>query len=279
MINNRQKWITLGIFAAIVLACTLLSLFKIKKESTFIYSDVGQLKGKTISGVKTKMPNSSAKIFLDGYFGVSFGSYKPADDFETAITALRNRKVTGIWATDVTAKYLESTGEFTALTPAEAPGLGKERMQFACAFRPTDEALRDKFNEMLDIFEENGITKNLYDYFVNGIDNKSTCGNTASGKTIYVGVTGTVPPLEMVDKDGNVSGMAVELAKYFGAYTDLQVKFVVLDNETAFAKLMSGQVDMIACYGTSENHSTEFPEYIMSKGYCSVYSYCILVNK
>ncbi len=279
MITNKQKWMVVGIFAGFILICTLLSLFNSKKESNLLYEKVGQMAGKGIGGVASKTPDSSVKIFLDGYFGVSFGKYKPSKNFETALAGLNNRTVSGIWVSDVTAMYLMQTGDYAVLTPEETPGKGEERLQFAFVFRPEDTALRDKMNEMLNSFEQNGMLEKLRRHYIYGEEGVSECTMDSKGKTIYVGITGTVPPLEMVDIRNRVSGMAVELAKYFGAYTELKIKFVVLDNETALASLMNGQVDMLACYGTSKNHSTEFPEYITSRGYCSMNGYCILVNK
>ncbi len=278
MITTKHKWRAVIILACVLLVFALFGIFTIPKQSTFVYEYAEQLKGKEIGGVVTKMPNSSVKIFLNGYFGVNFGQITEFDDFNTALSALDNRRVSAIWATDVTAKYLCRDSEYRAVYAAETPGRGEERLEFAFAFRKKDETLRDVANDMLAKFETNGITDRLYDSFVNGNENDSACGLLGTGRTLRVGITGTVPPLEMVDSKGNVSGMAVELSKYLGAYLDMKVKFGVLDNETAFAKLMAGDVDMLACYGTSENHSTEFPEYIMSNGYCSMNEYCLIVK-
>lgn len=279
MITTKQKWIATAVFAACILLFTALSLFKPKQEAKLIYEDAQQLKGRKISGVTTKTPDSSAKIFLDSYFGVNFGQYLPFDDLDTALASLQNRKVSAVWVTDVSAKYYTRTGPYRALSPAETPGMGQERFEFAFAFRKRDTAFRDKTNEMIANFKENGIIDRLYADYVEGREQSARCSLKGNGSTIVVGITGTVPPLEIVDDKGNVSGMAVELSKYLAAYIDRKVKFVVLENETAFAALMAGKVDVIACYGTSENHSTEFPEYIMSDGYCTVKEYSLLVNK
>ena len=278
MITTKQKWTTVGVLGGLLLFFALFGVFMLPKQSNLVYEYAEQLEGKQIGGVKTKMPQASAKIFLNGYFGVNFGTYTEFKDFNTALAALDNRRVPAIWATDVTAAYLSRSGDYRAVYAADVAGRGEERLEFAFAFRKNDTALRDKTDEMFEKFRNNGITEKLYEYFVNGTKNDSLCGLLGKGRTIRVGITGTVPPLEMVDNAGNVSGMAVELAKYLGAYLDMKVKFVVLDNDTAFSQLMAGAVDIIACYGTSENHSTETPQYITSSGYCSMKEYCLLVK-
>ncbi len=278
MISLKQKWITIGVLLGVCLCFIFLGAFSIPKQSAFVYEHAEQLKNKEIGGIVTKMPKNSVNIFLRGYFGVDFGKYTEFRDFITAKAALDNRRVSAIWVSDVTADYLCKTGKYKALRSASAPGLGEERLEFGFVFRSVDRVLCDKTNEMLAKFEENGITKNLIDHFMNDGKNEALCGVSGKGRVLRVGVTGAVPPLEMVDERGNVSGVAVELAKYLAAYVDMRIQFVVVDNETAFSQLMCGKVDMLACYGTSENHSTEFPDYLVSDGYSVMKDYCLLVN-
>ncbi|MBP5185159.1 MAG: transporter substrate-binding domain-containing protein [Lachnospiraceae bacterium] len=278
MISTKKKWITIGTLFGICLVFIFLGAFAVPKQSAFVYEYAEQLKNREIGGVVTKMPKNSVNIFLRGYFGVDFGKYTEFDDFLTTKAALDNHRVSAIWVSDVTADYLCKKGNYRALRPASAPGLGEERLEFGFVFRSVDTALKDRANEMLAKFEDNGITQKLFNYFVNDGKSDALCGLSGKGRVLRVGVTGAVPPLEMVDERGNVSGVAVELSKYLAAYLDMKVKFVVVDNDTAFSQLMAGKVDMLACYGTSENHSTEFPDYLMSNGYCSMKDYCLLVN-
>jgi ABC-type amino acid transport substrate-binding protein len=279
MIDNRRKWITIAVFAGILLVLTMFGAFAVPKQSAFVYEQPEQLAKAGIGGVKTKMPKASAQIFLKSYFGVNFTKYTEFKDFRTALAALRNRRVSAIWVSDVTAEYLCREGGYRALSAPETPGKGENRLEFGFAFRSCDVALKDKTNEMLEKFRNNGITQRLYEYFVNGAKNDSLCGLSGKGRKLRFGITGTVEPLEIIDEKGNFSGMAVELAKYLAAYVDMKVEFVRVDNDTAFSMLMAGKIDVLACYGTSENHSAEVPEYIMSDGYCGMKEYRLLVNK
>ena len=98
-------------------------------------------------------------------------------------------------------------------------------------------------------------------------------------RTLYVGVTGNIPPLDSIDEMGNPYGFSVALMDEISLLLDRGVKFVVIDSETMFTQLMSGRVDMIFCYGTSTNHSTEVPAYIMTEGYYSMKNYSFITNR
>ena len=94
---------------------------------------------------------------------------------------------------------------------------------------------------------------------------------------MYIGITGSVPPLECVDERGVPYGFCVALSDLLGQKLGCEVRFKVVDSETIFTELMAGKLDMVFCYGTSANHSTEFPPYIMSEGYCPMRGYRLIV--
>ena len=64
-----------------------------------------------------------------------------------------------------------------------------------------------------------------------------------------------------------------------GSRLNRRIKFVVLDNETAFTSLMSGRVDMIFCYGTGRKTTENKASYIMTDGYLSMQKYRFLKRK
>jgi len=72
-------------------------------------------------------------------------------------------------------------------------------------------------------------------------------------------------------------GFCVALSDLLGQKLGREVRFKVVDSETIFTELMAGKLDMVFCYGTSANHSTEFPPYIMSEGYCPMKGYRLIV--
>ena len=303
MITTKQKWITIAVFLLVLLLSTALGLFdgkgsgnseKITSTEESIGS-VNELRGKALGGVTAKMPDASAKIFFESQFGVKFSAYRSYETMETAVKALKTNQVQAIWASDVTADWLLRTEDalqelqtVNGLSVQTSEENAKERMQFALAFRPEDEAIRDLCNERIAELKANGKLDGLLEEYVwsdtaerfypeQMTVNSETFSLQITGKPVYIGITGSVPPLECVDERGVPYGFCVALSDLLGQKLGREVRFKVVDSETIFTELMAGKLDMVFCYGTSANHSTEFPPYIMSEGYCPMMGYRLIV--
>jgi len=303
VITTKQKWITIAVFLLVLLLSTAFGLFDGKQVSNSgkitsaneRISSIKELSGKALGGVTAKMPDASAKIFFESQFGEKFSAYRSYETVGTAVKALKMNKVQAIWASDVTAEWLLRTEEGLKILQAEnglsvqpSEGNEKERMQFALAFRPEDEAMRDLCNERLSELKEDGKLDTLLEQYVWGDTeerfypeqmtvNSETFSLQITGKPVYIGITGSVPPLECVDERDVPYGFCVALSDFLGQKLGREVRFRVVDSETIFTELMAGKLDMVFCYGTSANHSTEFPPYIMSEGYCPMKGYRLVV--
>ena len=293
MITTKQKWITIAVFLLILLLLTAFGAAggqtQKSGDSSSVKERIGsvkELKGNVLGGVKAKMPDASAKIFFESQFGVKFSAYRSYDTADTAVKALKANQIQAFWASDVTAEYLVRTEP--GLKVLEETVSGTERMQFALAFRPEDEAMREICNGRLAALKENGQLDALLEQYVRNdvaerlypeamTVNSETFSLQITGKPVYIGITGSVPPLECVDEHGVPYGFCVALADQLGQALGRKVRFKVVDSETIFTELMTGKLDMVFCYGTSANHSTEFPPYIMSEGYCPMKGYRLVV--
>jgi len=305
VITTKQKWITIAVFLLVLLLSAAFGLFdgkesgnseKITSAEEHIGS-VKELSGKALGGVTAKMPDASAKIFFESQFGEKFSAYRSYETVGTAVKALKMNKVQAIWASDVTADWLLRTEEGLQILQTEnglsvqpSEGNEKERMQFALAFRPEDEEMRNLCNERLSELKADGKLDALLEQYVWGdaeerfypeqmTVNSETFSLQITGKPVYIGITGSVPPLECVDEHGVPYGFCVELSDLLGQKLSREVRFKVVDSETIFTELMAGKLDMVFCYGTSANHSTEFPPYIMSEGYCPMKGYRLIVTE
>ena len=76
-----------------------------------------------------------------------------------------------------------------------------------------------------------------------------------------------------MDEDGKPYGFCVALMDEIGARLSKKVKFVVLDNETAFTSLMKGRVDLIFAYGTGEITTESKKKFITTVGYYPMKNY------
>ena len=318
MITTKQKWITIAVFLLVLLLSTAFGFFNGKgadnsgniTSGESGISSVKELNGKSLGGMTAKMPDASAKIFFESQFGVKFSAYRSYDTVETAVKALKMNQVQAIWASDVTADWLlrnderlkvlqtvnglesvqagADTNRQDAAESATEGTEGRARMQFALAFRPEDEAMRELCNECLAELKANGKLNALLEQYVWGDTeerfypeqmtvNAESFSLQITGEPVYIGITGSVPPIECVDERGVPYGFCVALSDILGQKLGCEVRFKVVDSETIFTELMAGKLDMVFCYGTSANHSTEFPPYIMSDGYCPMQGYRLIV--
>ena len=291
MISKRGKCIATA-FAILLLFGTVLlgaafaggrteDAAHLAKES---YIGSESLKGLTVGGVSVSMSDDAVKLFLEGYFGTEIGDYRSFDSMEDAVEALRNGRISAIWAADVTADYLTEDGEFISISAEETPGSTgwpkEERFAFSFAFRKEDEALREK----ADAFVENSLAAKAKGTTEEGL--REAPGNPQRQwvrsfdrhDPLYIGLTGAVPPLETIE-EYVVYGIAVDFAAKFALEIDKLPVFVALPAKTAYADLLAGKVDMLAVSATGENHSLTTPKYITSKGYLGVKEYQIIARR
>lgn len=271
----KYKWIS--VIAAAVLLLTLALPWGGRAGDMRVFDDTSQLKGLKLTGVSVKSPDNAVKVFLDTYFGVDFGAYESEGTLDEAVERLRRREASAMWAVDLTAEYLCRYGEFDQLRPGETPGGGNTRFSFGFAFAPDSDMERRKADEWLASAAGDGTIDAARERWATGVGTELP-SFSEEGELFYIGVTGAVPPLEIVARDGSVGGMAAELAGRFAESIGRRPVFVVLESETALVRLMAGKIDMLAAYGTSENHSMEIPKYRMSVGYADVMEYRLVVN-
>lgn len=285
MITPKSKLIVVGIFALIILVCASFGLFYSGEESgqTQKITMDTELEAKKLGGIVYRMPDDSAEILFESLLGVKLADYISYDNMPSMIAALKAGNIDAVWVADVTAKYLLKTDSELAEISVRNNN-DKERLQFAFALRKEDTLLKDKLDAALANIKDRGKLDELIDTYVEcdsyeEVFYEKDMKSEAKDKTLYVGVTGNVPPLDATDERGKPYGFSVALMDEISDLLGREVKFVVIDSETMFTQLMNGRVDMIFCYGTSTNHSTEIPAYIMTEGYYSMKNYSFIANR
>lgn len=296
MISIRGKWTAL-LFAILILAALVCTEAAVTGSRTKGQSETPFGNGEadygifdktaspgTIGGVANGMSDDSVKLFLEGYFGADFSEYVSFPDFESAKKALDCGRVSAIWAPDVTADYLVRTGKYRSLAPAETPGKGTDRFEFAFAFAPESEALKSSVNAFLKELRQMGLPEpeslsgTVWSVSKAALSESPETSKKAGNRKLYVGVTGAVPPLAFY-QNGKACGSAVEIAKAYAESTGRKAVFVPLDEKSAYVALMAGRVDMLAVGATSENHSLTMPKYRTSSGYLGVKEYRLIMGK
>jgi ABC-type amino acid transport substrate-binding protein len=290
--KEKNKIFTVLILMLILFLLAGFGAFKPKLVS----GGSGTQKIKKLGGVECRMPENSALVFFGSTFGVDLTSYKAYKDFDEALFSLKAGKVDAVWACDVSADYLLKTnenlvksdmGSMSDIQKTEDP-----RFTFGMALKKdSGEALRDEINSALNGMRSDGTLDGIIEKYVRGAEFFETeegkkeryfpdMMKKASGKgTIKVGISGAVPPLELFDEDGDPYGFCVAMMEEVGLRTGRSVKFVRLDNETAFTQLLSGRVDVIFSYGTGRITTEYKQKFIVTDGYLDMQRYEMLQIK
>lgn len=73
----------------------------------------------------------------------------------------------------------------------------------------------------------------------------STFNNILKKGELVVGITGTQPPLNVIDKDGKIIGFDADLARAISASMDVRLKISKMSFAELMPALVGGKVDMI----------------------------------
>lgn len=297
--TNKSKWLTILVCFVLLLLLTGMGFKKPAAKGGKITS-ADDLKGASLVGVSGRMPDNSSAIFFRSLTGRKLGSYKGLGSIDECLYALKSGSAGVMWVTDVTAKYLmqkdETLAKLDTSDMAAIQNTSEPRFSFGMAAADTKEgkALIDEISQTLIFLRADGTLDDLKTKYIDGALDEGTekygvkdmVVNDKVHKVFYrnnkeltVGVTGAVPPVELIDENGRPYGYCCALMDMIGLVLQRSVKFVVLDNETAFSSLMAGKVDLIFCYGAGRITTESAKSWVMSGGYLDVQDYEFLYLK
>ena len=242
-----------------------------------------ELNGCVMAGIASaKLSEENAEILFETILGVKLAGYREAANVDGLLYELKSGRADVICCPDVMAEYLLRTEE--GLVRPEAPAdtsngaEGGGRLAFGMALPAGAEALQGELDAALSELAADGTLEKLAVAYVEAdepLDLYEAKG--ADGKkTLYVGVTGTLPPIDRFDAEGEPCGYSVALLEELGERTGYRFKTVTIGSEEAFVLLNSGKVDLLFAYGTSRNTTPGEKDYLMTKGYYTMQEYAYL---
>ncbi len=283
MKKNRIGLWTVAIAAVLLLALAAAGFAKPDAKGQGITA-TSELEGCVMAGVAAaRLPEENTEVLFETILGTKLSGYHAVSDVSELLYELRSGRADVICCPDVTAEYLLRTEaglkrlEASADTSNGVEGGG--RLSFAMALRPEDEALCEELNAAISELESDGTLKALQVAYVDADEPLDLYEKKeASGKkTLYVGVTGTVPPLDRFDNDGEACGFSVAFLEELEKRTGYRFETVAIDTEDSFTVLKSGKVDLLFAYGTGRNTTPGKKDYLVTKGYYTMQEYAYLV--
>ncbi|MEG1945499.1 MAG: transporter substrate-binding domain-containing protein [Lachnospiraceae bacterium] len=200
----------------------------------------------------------------------------PYNSLTTLLAAVNGGKADMIQVPGIVSEYIRSTDP--KLT--EVPNKRNESIFFKFAFKKDNTADRDLLNSGLTTLTTNGTLAALEAKYItaNVVDSSEVVlPKTDGAKTIKVGVTGDIPPMDYVSADGKPSGFNVALLAALGSELKINFELVTIEADARLIALEQGTVDMLFWMRSNEPEGegdTETAEkyavttsYLKSSGY------------
>lgn len=247
------------------------------------FTSTKDLEGCVMAGVAAaRLPEENGEVLFETILGTKLSGYHGVEDIPGLLFELRSGRADAICCPDVTAEYLLRTEEgLVRLQAPEDTSKGVEdggRLSFAMALRAGEEDLCAELNAAISEMEEEGVLTALSVAYVDAdvpLDLYEKDGYSGK-KTLYVGVTGTLPPLDRFDTEGVPCGFSVAFLEELEKRTGYHFELVPIAVTDSFTVLNSGKVDVLFGYGTSRNTTPGKKDYLATKGYYTMQEYAYL---
>lgn len=281
-----------AVLLALVLLCLTagLNLFGpgSKRGSGQKMSDAADLNGKRMGGIRgAQIGDENAEVFFETLLGVSLSGYRSAETIDELLYDLDCGRVDAVWCPDVCAEYLLKTKQGENLSRLTAPrdtaGSGEDggRVDFALTLRTDEEELCKELDAAIGVMRADGTMEKLNVAYISADTPMEVKPLKAKHgqKKFAVGVTGTLPPLDLFDSHGNPAGFSVAFFNELEERTGYHFDMVKIRPEESFTALECGKVDILLDFGTSKKTSKGQKDYLTTRGYYTMREYAYLVLK
>lgn len=213
-------------------------------------------------GTLTKLnstPEQAAKI--------SGGEISFYDNFQSMQMALSAKQIDKIQTYQSVAKYMtENNSDFVIEDSQRTVPLVDN---FCCATRAEDVDLKNSLDTAINAMKADGTLDALIEKFIR---NSSTTPTAVAmphfdgAKTIRVGITGDLPPLDLVLADGTPAGFNTAVLAEIANRLHENVELIQVDSSARAVALTSGEVDVIFWVVVPEGDSNRSKDFDTPEG-------------
>lgn len=120
---------------------------------------------------------------------------------------------------------------------------------FAFAMRETDTELKNSVNAAIEAMQNDGTLENLTKTYITDLKADAdppavAFENFDGAETLKIGVTGDLPPLDLILADGTPAGFNTALISELGKRLQKNIEIVQIDSASRAAALQSGKIDI-----------------------------------
>lgn len=167
------------------------------------------------------------------------------DNFNSMQMALASKSIDSIQTYGSVAKYMTANNADFAIGEEQTVRLVDD---FCCAVRKDDGALKNSLDAAINEMKADGTLDALIDkYIANATEAPQAVviSHIDGADTIKVGVTGDLPPLDLVLADGTPAGFNTAVLSEISRRIGKNIELVQIDSGARAVALTSGQVNVI----------------------------------
>ena len=167
------------------------------------------------------------------------------EDFNSMQLALSSEKIKAIQTYGSVANYMIANNSDLVIKELQTVQLVDD---FCCAMREQDVDLKKSFDTAIDAMKADGTLDALVDEYIKHalvIPPSVEMPKIDGAETIKVGITGDLPPLDLVLADGTPAGFNTAVLAEISKRINKNIELVQISSGARAAALTSGQVDVI----------------------------------
>ena len=133
---------------------------------------------------------------------------------------------------------------------------------FCCAVRADDKNLRDEIDAAIQSMQSDGTLENLVKTYITDLSGTEdppavAIENIDGAETLKVGITGDLPPLDLVRADGTPAGFNTAMISEIGRRLGKNIELVQIDSDARAAALTSRQIDVVFWVTVPDNENLD----------------------
>ncbi|MBR2775322.1 MAG: transporter substrate-binding domain-containing protein [Selenomonadaceae bacterium] len=170
------------------------------------------------------------------------------DSFNAMQMGLESGQIEAISTYNSVANYVVANNDKLEIVPNDA--LNKITDAFCFAVRKDETALRDDLNKVIDDMKSDGSLDKLINDYVTNVAKGQTppavdIPKVDGAQTIKVGVTGDLPPLDLILADNSPAGFNTALLAEIAKRLNRNVEIVQIESGARAAALNSKLIDVV----------------------------------
>ena len=167
------------------------------------------------------------------------------DNFTSMQMALSSKNIDEVQTYKSVANYMTAQNSQFEMKKEQTVSLIDS---FCCAMREEDVNLKNEFDSAITAMKSDGSLDNLIKTYITELDGEPPAveiTNINGAETIKVGVTGDLPPLDLVLANGKPAGFNTAVLSEISKRINKNIELIQIDSAARAAALTSKQVDVV----------------------------------